>query len=126
MHLEAIRVGARATDFVWDSVDAGAARMLRHRVGELVGRRLLDVLSSQPGREWIFAHYRRVFETGVAEAALQLHVDQGREDICRHGAKRAGDGVAVTLVNLSAARRANAFRSELGGDPANSGWPTQR
>jgi len=39
----------------------------------------------------------------------QLRAVHGRGDIYRHGAVRAGDGVAVTLINVSAAHRVHAL-----------------
>lgn len=113
MRLQALRRGDVTVDFAWDVVDVRAGRMLQHPVGELVGRRLLEVLAGQHGHRSIFEHYRRVFESGVAEAALQLHIDHGREDMVRHAALRLGDGIAVTLQNVSAARRAQAVHSAL-------------
>jgi hypothetical protein len=106
MRLQAVRLGTRTVDFVWEAVDVRAARALRHSMPELLGARLLEMLAGQRGQRSIFEHYRRVFESGVAEAALQLHVDHGSEAMVRHGAVPVGNGVAVTLLNLSAARRA--------------------
>lgn len=113
MRLQALRQGGRTVDFTWDVVDVRAARALQHPLCELVGQRLLEVLAGRRGHRSIFEHYRRVFESGVAEAALQLHIDHGREDMVRHAAMRLGEGVAVTLLNLSAARRAQAVHAAL-------------
>jgi hypothetical protein len=38
-----------------------------------------------------------------------VHQIHGRHDTYRHGAVRVGDGVAVTLINVSAAHRAHAL-----------------
>lgn len=117
MRLQAVRRGARTVDFTWDVVDVRAARALQHAQSELVGRGLLEVLAGRRGHRSIFEHYRRVFESGVAEAALQLHIAHGSEDMYRHGAVRVGEGVAVTLLNLSAARRAQTLHAEFGEAP---------
>jgi hypothetical protein len=111
MRLRAVRQGTQTLDFIWDQVDARAARVLRHSVAELVGASLLEMLAGQRGQRPIFEHYRRVFDSGVAEAALQLHIDHGSEAIHRHDAVPRAEGVAVTLLNLSAARRARALRA---------------
>jgi hypothetical protein len=111
MTLRAVLAGPRVLDFAWEVVDVGAARMLHRTASTLVGQRLLEVLAGQPGHRHIFDHYRRVFETGLPEAALQLHTDHGNDDLYRHSASRRGDAVAVTLVNLSAARRARCLQA---------------
>lgn len=122
MQLRAVRSGDRTVDFIWDGVDVRAARTLEHFVFELVGQRLLEVLGRQCGHRSIFEHYRRVFESGVAEAALQLQVGLGSEDIVRHAVVARDGGVAVTLLNLSAARRVQALHAASGAVPAPRGW----
>lgn len=105
MQLRAVRQGTQTVDFVWEQVDGRAARVLQRAVPELVGARLLEVLAGQRGQRAVFEHYRRVFESGVGEATLQLHIDHGSEALYRHAAVPVAGGVAVTLLNLSAARR---------------------
>jgi hypothetical protein len=83
------------------------------------------VLGRQCGHRSIFEHYRRVFESGVAEAALQLQVGLGSEDIVRHAVVARDGGVAVTLLNLSAARRVQALHAASGAVPAPRGWRWQ-
>jgi len=79
----------------------------------MVGQRLLD---SRLGRERllaVFAHYRRVADGLTAETLQHEHVGNGIDGLIRHVAIRLGDGVAVTLSNLSAVTRADALRAEL-------------
>ena len=61
----------------------------------------------------MFEQYRRVVEAGAASATKQLHHVDGARDTIRHGAVRLGDGVAVTLINVSAVRRVHELRLAL-------------
>jgi PAS domain-containing protein len=97
MTLRAVRDGAGIVDFCWTFVSAAAGRMLGRNAIDLYGKRLLDVLGEHPGREAMFEQYRRVVEVGAAGATQQVHPT------------RVGDGVAVTLINVSATRRAHAL-----------------
>jgi hypothetical protein len=112
MSLHAIRRGGRVVDFVWSFASAAAGRMLGHNAVDLYGKRLSAVLA-QDGSEAVFRHYRDVVEQGRASATQQVHHSLGSHDTFRHGAVRVGDGVAVTLINLSAARRARALELAL-------------
>ena len=113
MKLQAVRHRGRIVDFVWVFASAAAARMLGRNALDLVGNRLLGVLAGHLGHLVVFDQYRCVVEHGAAEAIRQMHVVNGSNDIYRHGAVRLGDGVAVTLTNLSAVRRARALRLEV-------------
>jgi hypothetical protein len=107
MTLAAERRGGVIVDFRWTFASSWAGRMLgRHALG-LPGRRLRDVLTGNPGRETVFEQYRCVVELGAARATQQVHRTGGAQDTIRHGAVRLSDGVAVTLINVSAARRAH-------------------
>ena len=79
----------------------------------MVGQRLLGVLGGHLGHRVVFDQYRRVVEYGAAEAIKEVHVVNGVNDVYRHGAVRLGDGVAVTLTNLSAVRRAQALQLDF-------------
>lgn len=109
MTLLAVRDGTRIVDFCWTFVSAAAGRMLGRNAIDLYGKRLLDVLGEHPGREAMFEQYRRVVDVGAAGATQQVHPAHGVRDSIRHGAVRVGDGVAVTLINVSATRRAHAL-----------------
>ena len=113
MTLQAVRNRGRVVDFVWVFASAGAARLLGRHALDLVGQRLLCVMGGHVGHLAVFDQYRCVVEQGAAEAIRQMHVVNDSNDIYRHAAVRLGDGVAVTLTNLSAARRAHALRLEL-------------
>ncbi len=109
MTLRPVRVGKRIVDFVWVFASAMAGRMLGHDAVDLHGKRLLVVLADQDGCESVFIQYRSVVELGAAAATQQVQRVLGSHDTYRHGAVRLGDGVAVTLINVSAARRAAAL-----------------
>jgi len=113
MTLRPVRIGRRIVDFVWVFASAMAGRMLGRNALDLHGKRLLVVLADQDGCESVFIQYRSVVELGAAAATQQMHRVLGSHDTYRHGAVRLGDGVAVTLINVSAARRADALRLAL-------------
>jgi hypothetical protein len=112
MSLNAIRRGGRVVDFVWSFASAAAGRMLGLSAIDLYGKRLSAVFADD-GSEAVFRHYRSVVEQGRASATQQVHHGHGSHDTYRHGAVRVGDGVAVTLINVSAARRARALQMAL-------------
>jgi hypothetical protein len=107
MTLAALRRGGVILDFRWIFASTGAGRMLGQPALSLNGKRLRDVLAGNPGCETVFEQYRRVVELGAAQATQQVHRTRGAQDTIRHGAVRLNDGVAVTLINVSAARRAH-------------------
>ena len=113
MRLRAVRQGAHIVDFEWDSASAVASRLLYGHPGGLLGRRLVEVLAGRSERGAVFNQYRRVVEVGSACAVQQRIERNGSVEHVRHAAVRLHDGVAVTLTNLSAARRELALRREL-------------
>jgi hypothetical protein len=108
MTLSAMRHGERIVDFVWSFVSTTAGRILGRHAVDLYGKRLCAEFAGQDGCAALFEQYRRVVVEGSA-SATQVHQIHGRGDIYRHGAVRLGDGVAVTLINVSAAHRAHAL-----------------
>jgi hypothetical protein len=109
MTLSAMRDGERIVDFVWNFASTAAGRILGRNALDLYGKRLRVELAEEDGCEALFEQYRRVVEQGAA-SATQVHQIHGRRrDTYRHGAVRVGDGVAVTLINVSAAHRAHAL-----------------
>ena len=107
MTLTTVRRVGLIVDFCWTFASAWAGRMLGHHALGLPGKRLRDVLAGDPGRETVFEQYRSVVEHGAARATLQVQRTRGARDTIRHGAVRLSDGVAVTLINVSAAHRAH-------------------
>jgi hypothetical protein len=113
MALRAVRHGDRIVDFAWSFASAAAGRILGCNALDLYGKRLRVVLAGQDACEALFIQYRRVTEQGTANATKQVHRNHVGHDTYRHGAVRLGDGVAVTLINLSAAHRAHALELAL-------------
>jgi len=118
MALRAMRDGDRIVDFAWTFASAAAGRILGCSALDLYGKRLRVVLAGQDACEALFIQYRRVIEQGAASATKHVHPNHGSHDTYRHGAVRLGDGVAVTLINLSAAHRVHALESALLAQPA--------
>jgi hypothetical protein len=113
MTLHALRDGEHIVDFVWDFASAPAARLLGYKALDLGGKRLLEVFAGELAHPAVFEHYRRVAESGTSEAIQEVHVVDGSADTFRHCAVRLGNGVAVTLTNLSAVGRVHALRLEV-------------
>ena len=113
MTLRAVRDNGRLVDFTWDYASASARRLLNHSGTELRGMCLREVLGHEADHPALFDQYRRVVEHGARQAILHVHVVNGVNDTYRHGAVRLGDGVAVTLTNLSAVRRERSLLLEF-------------
>jgi len=113
MSLRAVRDGKGLRDFVWDFVDDDAARLLGLGASDLRGLRLRDVLVEPQSCAAVFGQYRGVVEHGTAAATRHAHVVNGLHDTYRHGAVRLNDGVAVSLTNVSAVKRARALQAEF-------------
>lgn len=109
MVLHVVRAHGEIVDFTWTLASAAAGRLLGRPALELYGKRLLDVFAGHACREALYEQYRRVVLYGKAGATQQVHGSQGLRDTIRHGAVRVDDGVAVTLINVSATRRAHAL-----------------
>lgn len=97
-------------DFVWVSANTAAARMMYCVPSELPGKHLRDGVAGPLGHPVLVERYRRVIEHGNAQSFAQVHLLDGTQDIVDHRVVRAGDGVIVTLTNLSAVRRAQERR----------------
>ncbi len=110
MTLLPVSEDGRVVDFVWEFASAAAARLLGQDEGALRGRSLLELLGADTK---LFDGYRAVVDGGAAVESSHVHAIGGREDVFRHAARRFGDGVAVTLTNLSAVRRWRALMLEL-------------
>jgi hypothetical protein len=110
MWLQAVRERGCIVDFRWDFANAPAARLMACHPDALRGQRLTDVLGGPHGHPALIDSYRCVIEHGNAQSFAQVHWVNGRQDIVIHRVVRTGDGVNVTLTNLSADRRAQALR----------------
>jgi hypothetical protein len=101
---------AAIVDFEWAYVSPLAARLLDHDARELVGRRMLTVLDEERERSVLFRHYRSVIEEGAGDPIERAHVIDGKSRVLRHNVLRLGEGVLVTLSDLSASREQDAPR----------------
>ena len=126
MQLNALRQRGRIVDFVWEFASDAAAALLHCDPQTLRGRSLRDVAAAGPlGHPALIDRYRRVLEHGHAQSFEQVHVVEGRQDIVIHRVVPEGDGVLVTLTNLSANRRAQIQRLRFGAPRAGLGYGTQ-
>jgi PAS fold len=113
MMLAAVHQRGQIVDFVWDFASAAAGRLLCQTPSRMLGRALVDVLGETLGPASVLELYRHVVESTTARVGDHFHVINGVEDLFRHRAVRLGDGVAVTLTNLSAAARAQTLRQAM-------------
>jgi hypothetical protein len=111
MRLTAVRDRSGGiVDFAWVSGNAAAARMMYCAAGDLSGKHLRDGVAGPLGHPVLVERYRRVLEHGNAQSFAQVHLLDGMQDIVDHRVARHGDGVIVTLTNVSADRRAQERR----------------
>lgn len=111
MRLLAVREHGRVVDFVWQSANSAAAHLLHCDPNELIGERLRNIEKAGPlGHPALIERYRRVLEQGHALSFEQVHVIAGRQEVVIHRVVPERYGVAVTLTNLSADRRAQVAR----------------
>jgi hypothetical protein len=110
MRLQAVRDAARVVDFRWEFVGTAAARLLNCAAHTLLGKGLREVAAGPLAHPALIERYRRVVECGNAQSFEQVHRIDGTQVLIAHHVARAGDGVEVTLINLSARMR---FRMAL-------------
>lgn len=114
MRLLAVREHGRVIDFVWRSASNAAAHLLHCDPYDLIGESLRDIEKAGPlGHPALIERYRRVLEQGHAVSFEQVHVIAGRQEIVIHRVVPERDGVAITLTNLSANRRAQISRLQI-------------
>ncbi len=111
MRLQAVRECGRVVDFVWQSASQAAAHLLHREPQALLGLCLRQVIvAGRRGHPTLTDRYRRVLEDGRALAFNQAQLFQGWQEILIHRVVPAGDGVRVSLISLSANRRAQIAR----------------
>lgn len=113
MRLQAVREAGHIVDFTWEYANPAAARLIDCNADDLCGKRLAEVIEGPLCHPALIDRYRRVIEHGNAQSFAQVHRVAGRQDVVVHRVVRVGDGVLVTLTNLSANRRAQALRLGL-------------
>ena len=111
MALRAVRRSGRLIDFVWDFANAAAVTLLHDSPLALRGRLMGDLPERvPPGQPSLFERYRHILEQGKTQSFAHVHWVGGRQDVVIHRVVCEADGVAVTLTNLGANRRAQASR----------------
>ena len=119
MRLRAIRSRGEVVDFAWDYASDAAAALLRCRPAVLNGRTLCAWQDAGPlGQQPLLDRYRRILDHGRTQSFDHVHGVDGRQDVVIHRVVCEGGGVAVTLINLSANRRAQALRLRAEDSPA--------
>jgi hypothetical protein len=126
MRLRAVRSGGEVIDFVWDAASDAAAALLRCSPALLPGKYLCAWQDAGPPDQPRLIHrYRRILERGLTQSFGHMHQVDGRHDVVIHRVVLEGDGVVVTLTNLSANQRAQALRLRCDHVPAGR-RPAQR
>jgi hypothetical protein len=118
MRLRAVRSRSEVVDFTWDFASESAAALLRCRPVVLNGRTLRAWQDAGPrGQPPLLDRYRRILDQRRTQSFDHVHEVDRRQDVVIHRVVCEGDGVAVTLINLSANRRAQALRLRVEDSP---------
>jgi PAS domain S-box-containing protein len=88
-------------DFRWTYVNSQAGKILRHAPGDLVGKRLLDVLPGNKTDSDLFECYVRVVETGQAHDYELPYESEGIQGWFRNMTVKLGDGIAVYFSDIT-------------------------
>lgn len=104
MLLVAVREQGRVVDFRWEYANALAARLMQTHPLKLIGKGLREVVGPL-GHPALIDRYRRVVDHGNPQTFEQVHAVGDGQDLVLHRVIRSGDGVVVSLINLSAQRR---------------------
>ena len=104
--LRPVRRGGQVVDFEWVFSNTAAQSLLGRDLRALRDKRLHTVGVAACGPLESLDRYRSVLEQGDSRCFEQVQLVNGRQCIVAHHIARAGDGVAITLVNLSPPRRA--------------------
>lgn len=100
----------RIEDFEWLLVNQEGERMVRRPAGELIGKRLLDVLPAMSSHE-LFQRYVEVVESGEPYIAERLSVMREGLWLGVH-AVRLLDGLVVTFTDITERKRAQELLAE--------------
>lgn len=105
IRLQAVRAAGQVVDFRWAFVGTAAARLLNCAAHSLLHKGLREVAAGPLAHPALIGRYRRVLEHGNAQSFEQVHRVDGLQVLIAHHVASVGDGVEVTLINLSARGR---------------------
>ena len=101
--------GGRIVDFEYRYANPAACAIMRRRPGDVAGAMLLERLPEARDHPQHFPRYVRVFETGrTSEAEYELGGRSFHSTVAK-----LGDGLVVTVQDVSARRRADEARKLL-------------
>jgi len=104
--LESVRNAAgEVIDFSWTYVNPKAAEILQHSVDELVGKRLLNVLTGNKLNSDLFKRYVQVVETGEPHDIELFYDADGITGWFRNMAVKLEDGVAIFFSDITARKQ---------------------
>ncbi len=99
-------------DFRWEFVNPKAGRLLQYPPGDLVGRRLLDVLPGNQVNSDLFDRYVRVCETGEPHDYELCYESEGIRGWFRNTTVKLGDSIAVGFSDITTRKQAEAALRE--------------
>jgi signal transduction histidine kinase/CheY-like chemotaxis protein len=105
--LSAVRdATGRIVDFRWEHVNPAAARLLHHTPEELVGRRMLAVLPSNPHTAEVFERCVHVIETGLSYDIEVPYESEGASGWFHNAAVKLGEGLAIYFSDITGRKQA--------------------
>lgn len=103
--LRPVRDAGQVVDFDWVFANAAARSLLGRDLLALRDKRLhTGAVEASGPLEWL-DRCRVVLEQGDGRCFEQVQLVEGIQCIVGHHIARAGDGIAITLINLSPPRR---------------------
>ena len=89
-------------DFKWDYIGVAAAALLSCPPRQVLGRCMSEGSAGAFDHPALLRRYRLVIERGAPQDFEQVHRVLGRQHLFMHRVVPTGEGVAVTLIDLSA------------------------
>ena len=102
MCLLAVPCADGTLDFKWDYIGVAAAALLSCPPRQVLGRCMSEGSAGAFDHPALIRRYRLVVERGAPQDFEQVHRVLGRQHLLMHRVAPTGEGVAVTLIDLSA------------------------